>query len=85
MRRVALWIMLVLPVACGPRLVGDVPIPPEALLAPCVAPQVWQAGRGLSQSEVEILWGRDRAGLRDCAARQGLLAGWAQDMAGAER
>ncbi|PQO24050.1 hypothetical protein C2I36_04660 [Rhodobacteraceae bacterium WD3A24] len=56
---------------------GRVPVP-SALLEPCADPQTWQRGQDATQAEVEILWGRDRTALRNCADRHRLLARWAQ-------
>lgn len=52
------------------------PTPPPSLTAPCAAP-VKLPEDGLSQSQVEILWGRDRRALRSCAgAHEALVRDW---------
>jgi len=64
--------------ACGGLTFGEAPArpaPPPSMTQPCSAPQRLPA-RGLTQSEVEKLWGRDRGALRACSGRHGALAGW---------
>jgi hypothetical protein len=58
--------------ACGVSTGADLAEVPAALVQPCAVPQVL-AVRPMMQAEVEIVWGRDRAALRDCGARQALL------------
>ena len=45
-------------------------VDPARLIVPCDAPVVLP-DRALSDQEIERLWGRDRAALRDCGARTG--------------
>jgi hypothetical protein len=47
---------------------------PPSLTQPCAAP-VALPDRGLTDQEVERLWGRDRSALRACASRHAALAG----------
>lgn len=57
----------------GSTFVEDAAPLPPSLLAPCAAP-VALAERALDDREIEILWGRDRSALRECAARHDALA-----------
>lgn len=50
------------------------PLVPPSLLVGCDPPQNLP-DRDLTAVEVEVLWGRDRTALRQCASRQGGLAG----------
>jgi hypothetical protein len=62
---------------CGASPFADAArLPPEGLLQPCAGP-VDLPDRGLGDQEIEVLWGRDRTALRDCAARHDGLASWA--------
>lgn len=47
--------------------------PPPSLTMPCADP-VRLPDRALSDQEIEVLWGRDRAALRACEGRHGALA-----------
>lgn len=60
--------------ACAGLTVGELRIaaPPPSLVAPCAGPTKLPA-RGLSQSEVETLWGRDRSSLRTCKGKHGAM------------
>lgn len=58
--------------ACGASTGADLPAPPDGLGAPCTLPAALPA-RAMTQGEVEIAWGRERAALRDCAKRHALL------------
>ena len=63
--------------ACGGSTFVEAPArpaPPPSMTQPCSAPQRLPE-RGLTQSEVETLWGRDRGALRACIGRHGALAG----------
>lgn len=60
--------------ACAASPSVKAPSPPPSLTAPCRAP-VALPDRGLSQGEVETLWGRDRSALRECGAKVKGLAG----------
>lgn len=51
--------------------------PPPSLMQSCAVPVTLPA-RGLSDQEVEVFWGRDRAALRACASRHSGLAQWAR-------
>lgn len=53
----------------------EAPPPPPSMLAPCLEPVTLPEG-GLSDQGVEILWGRDRDALRQCANRHRALVGW---------
>ena len=58
---------------CAASTFADPVLPPQAsLMQPCAAP-VPLPDRALSDQEIEVLWGRDRSALRDCAARQAAL------------
>ena len=59
--------------ACAASPSVKAPPPPPSLIAPCRAP-VALPDRGLSQGEVETLWGRDRSALRECGAKVNGLA-----------
>ena len=50
------------------------PLVSPSLLVVCAPPQDLP-DRDLSAVEVEIMWGRDRTALRQCASRHGALAG----------
>jgi hypothetical protein len=62
--------------ACGASLPDERPVPPPSLVAPCARP-VALPDRGLSQAEVEVMWGRDRSALRTCGGQLDGLAAWA--------
>ena len=68
--------------ACAGSIAGDLEPPPAALVAPCDEPAQLPV-RTLTQAEVEVWWGRDRAALRDCGEWHGLLVEWAQGQVGA--
>lgn len=53
----------------------EAPPPPPSLTALCELP-VELPSQGLSDQGVEVLWGRDRAALRQCWSRQAALARW---------
>ena len=59
----------------------DVPPPPVALTAPCADLQR-DPGRALTQAEVEVLWGRDRAAARACSAKHATLVEWMGELLG---
>lgn len=63
--------------ACGGSTAGDIAPPPATLVVPCAQPVQLPDGP-MTQAEVEIGWGADRAALRTCGERQGLLVDWAQ-------
>lgn len=65
--------------ACGGFRSPDIPAPPAALVAPCERP-VRLPDRGMSQSEVETAWRRDRIALADCGDRLEGLAGFMGDL-----
>lgn len=48
--------------------------PPPSATLPCPAP-VALPERGLSDRDVEILWGRDRRALLDCGGQVEVLSG----------
>jgi len=63
--------------SCGSTGIEPVrPSPPPSLTQPCMVPGVLPE-RGLSDQEVEVFWGRDRAALRACAGRHAGLVEWA--------
>jgi hypothetical protein len=76
MRTMMLAGSLCLLAACSVSVPVEVPPPPAALVVPCDLPLALP-GRDATQAEVERWWGRDRAALRDCAERHGLLVRWA--------
>lgn len=51
------------------------PSPPPSLTQQCANPAALPE-RALSDQEIEILWGRDRTALRECASRLSGLVGW---------
>ena len=51
------------------------PKPPPSLLVPCDRP-VRLPERGLSDQEVEILWGRDRDALNACGSKLAGIIEW---------
>lgn len=71
MRSLYLGLMLSLPAACGVSS-KSADIPPS-LLIPCDRP-VSLPDRALSDRDVELLWGRDRAALVACRSRHEGLA-----------
>ena len=66
--------------SCG-LIAVDVAPPPDTLVVPCAQP-LGLPMRALTQGEAEVLWGRDRSGLRDCGERHGLLVEWARGQVG---
>jgi hypothetical protein len=62
--------LLALTACAGSRAADVQPLPPSVAV-PCHDP-VALPQRGLTQAEVERLWGADRDALRDCGARHGL-------------
>lgn len=50
--------------------------PSPSLTAPC-APPVALPERGLTDQEIEVLWGRDRSALRSCGSQLDGMAKWA--------
>ena len=78
-------LLIALPLAlmrsCG-SIAADVAPPPDTLVVLCQEPQGLPV-RTLTQAEVEVWWGRDRAALRDCGEWHGLLVEWAQGQVGA--
>lgn len=73
MQRVVILMLVGLPwvltaCAASPGVSVPRPSPPPSLTAPCAAP-VALPDRGLTQAEVETLWGRDRSALRECGAK----------------
>lgn len=76
--------LIALPLAvmrsCG-LTAADVAPPPASLVVPCQVPQGLPV-RTLTQGEAEVLWGRDRGGLRECGERHGLLVAWAKGQVG---
>ena len=75
--RLVLSIPLIL-ASCGEDRPSEIPAPPPSLTPPCALPQSLPE-RALSQSEVELLWGRDRSSLRSCASRHDGLADYILD------
>ncbi|KFI27241.1 hypothetical protein CG51_10705 [Haematobacter missouriensis] len=72
MRNLCTVLMLSLPAGCGvSSKSADVP---PSLLVPCDRP-VSLPDRALSDREVEVYWGRDRAALVACRSRHEGLAG----------
>lgn len=67
--------------ACAGSIAGDLEPPPTALVAPCDEPTQLPV-RTLTQAEVEVAWGRDRAALRACGERHGLLVRWVEGQVG---
>ena len=57
----------------------EVPAPSSVLTAPCADLQR-DPGRALTQAEVEILWGRDRAVAHACSTKHAALVEWVQEM-----
>lgn len=78
-RTLTLLAPLCLVTACGGFKSPDIPAPPAALVAPCARP-VALPDRGMSQSEVEQFWRRDRIALADCGDRLEGLAGFMGDL-----
>lgn len=77
--------LICLPLAlsgCFGSIAADVAPPPDALVVPCQEPQGLPV-RTVTRAEVEVLWGRDRAALRDCFERHRLLVRWAEGQVGA--
>jgi len=69
-------LLLVLTACAGSRPVEvERPAPPPSLTLPCAGP-VALPDRGLTQGEVEVLWGRDRSSLRACGSRHVGLVEW---------
>lgn len=60
--------------SCG-LISVEKPKPPPSLLVPCDRP-VRLPERGLSDQEVEILWGRDRDALNACGSKLAGLIEW---------
>ena len=76
--------LLALPLAltaCLGSTAADVEPPPASLVVPCQEPQRLPV-RTVTQGEGEVFWGRDRAALRDCGERHGLLVAWARGQVG---
>ena len=79
MQRATILMLVGLPLALtacagSPGVSVPRPGPPPSLTAPCAAP-VALPDRGLTQAEVETLWGRDRSALRECGGKlRGLAA-----------
>jgi hypothetical protein len=67
MRHLMMALPLSLLTACGASISDRAPVPPS-LTAPCRPPAVLPE-RALTQTEVEVLWGRDRTALRDCGSK----------------
>lgn len=65
MRTLLLFLLVSLLSACGGSDYARPDLPPCAL--PVALPD-----RALSDREVEVLWGRDRSALRECAGRLGV-------------
>lgn len=78
-RTLMLLAPLCLATACGGFKSPDLPPPPAALVVPCARP-VTLPDRGMSQSEVETAWRRDRIALADCGDRLEGLAGFMGDL-----
>ncbi|GGE24415.1 hypothetical protein GCM10011345_32970 [Gemmobacter megaterium] len=78
MRTLQLAAACLLVASCG-STATDAPrhAPPPSLILPCAVP-VALPERSLTDQEVEVFWGRDRAALRACGSRQAGLAGWVQ-------
>ena len=73
-------LLLLLPLSLLAGCAGSTPSAdtPPSLLAPCDRP-VSLPDRALSDREVEVLWGRDRAALVTCRSRhEGLAATFSQ-------
>jgi hypothetical protein len=65
---------------CGGSTFAEL-APPPSLTAPCPGPTALP-DRGLSATEIELYWGRDRGHLRQCAGQLAGLAGWVAQDAG---
>ena len=61
--------------ACGGLTVADLPAPPPSLTAPCQRPIQLPVGP-MSQVQVEVAWGSDRAALRACGEQLDGLVAW---------
>ena len=68
--------------ACGGFNSGDIAPPPAPVVVPCAQPVQLPDG-AMTQAGVEVAWGTDRAALRTCGERHGLLVDWAQGQMGA--
>jgi hypothetical protein len=68
--------------ACGVSTAADIARPTGPLAEPCAQPVALPI-RALTQAQVEILWGRDRAALRNCAEMHSLLIDFIDAQAGA--
>lgn len=66
---------------CGGLTSARLPAPPPSQTAPCPRP-VTLPDRGLSATEIELYWGRDRGHLRQCAEQLDALAAWVLQDAG---
>ncbi len=55
--------------SCDSKLVNE-----KLALAPCAVP-VTLPDRALNDQEIEVLWGRDRTNLRECAGRVEVISG----------
>lgn len=80
MRNLLLCLSVLALPGCGDSILDnlrkpDAPPPPPSMTAPCLEPVTLPEG-GLSDQGVEVLWGRDRDALRQCAGRQQALARW---------
>jgi hypothetical protein len=73
MRNPSLPLLACLLAASCASTAAERPLPPPSLLVPCAVP-VTLPERALSDQEVEVLWGRDRDGLRACGSRHAGLA-----------
>lgn len=72
MRTLFLCLSVSLLTACGGSTPSADPLPSATL--PCSRP-VALPDHGLSDRDVEIMWGRDRRALMDCAGQVEVLAG----------
>ena len=61
--------------ACGGLTAADLPAPPPSLTAPCQRPAALPVGP-MSQVQVELAWGDDRAALRACGEQLDGLVAW---------
>jgi hypothetical protein len=63
--------------ACGVFTPAELALPkPDTALTDACPPLSVDPGRSLTQAEVEVGWGRDRAAARVCAARHAALVKW---------
>lgn len=76
MRTLFLILPVFLLIGCAASIRGEAPPPPPSLLVPCGDPVTLPA-RALSDQEIEVYWGRDRAGYRACGSAKAGLAEWA--------